>query len=108
MSTVLITGAGGLVGSEAVKHFYRLGWDVVGIDNDMRSVFFGPEASTSPVSNALKISLRQYQHHAIDIRDKDAMERILLDIARDLELVIHSAAQPSHDWSAKDPVTDFS
>jgi CDP-paratose 2-epimerase len=108
MSTVLITGAGGLVGSEAAKHFHELGWDVVGIDNDMRSVFFGPEASTTPVSNVLKSSLRSYRHHEIDIRDKDAVERILKDVAHDLELVIHSAAQPSHDWSAKDPATDFS
>jgi CDP-paratose 2-epimerase len=107
MSTVLVTGSAGLIGSEACRHFHDLGWDVVGIDNDMRASFFGPEASTAWMRGRLERELRRYRHVGIDIRDSDAVERLVTDLSGDLELVIHAAAQPSHDWAARDPGTDF-
>ncbi len=107
MSVAIITGAGGLIGSEAVGHFHELGWDVVGIDNDMRSRFFGPEASTGWMVERLENKLDRYTHEAADIRDADAMNRIFKHYGKDIGLVIHTAAQPSHDWAAREPMTDF-
>lgn len=107
MSTVLVTGSAGLIGSESVRHFHELGWDVFGIDNDMRRVFFGDEASTAWMADRLVRTLPRYRHAAIDIRDAPSIERLVRSIAPDLELVIHAAAQPSHDWAARDPMTDF-
>ena len=107
MSTVLVTGSAGLIGSETSRHFHDLGWDVVGIDNDMRASFFGPDASTEWMRRRLETELRGYRHAAIDIRDADAVERLVAELVGDLELVVHTAAQPSHDWAARDPVTDF-
>ncbi len=108
MSTVLVTGAAGLIGSESVRHFHGLGWDVVGIDNDMRRRFFGPDASTAWMADRLVRELRRYEHHGIDIRDDGAVEALVSRIGPSLELVIHTAAQPSHDWAAREPKTDFS
>jgi CDP-paratose 2-epimerase len=108
VSTVLITGSGGLIGSEAARHFHDLGWDVVGVDNDMRRTFFGDDASTRWMRNRLESRLPSYRHVDADIRDQHAMTALVRDLARDLELVIHTAAQPSHDWAARDPMTDFS
>jgi CDP-paratose 2-epimerase len=108
LSTILITGSAGLIGSEATRHFHGLGWDVVGVDNDMRQVFFGAEASTQWMSDRLSSDLPGYRHHSLDIRDAAAMDALVRDIANDLKLVIHTAAQPSHDWAAKEPHTDFS
>jgi CDP-paratose 2-epimerase len=107
MSTAIVTGSAGRIGSEAVRHFHELGWDVVGIDNDMRSVFFGAEASTAWMAERLVRELPRYRHLAIDIRDRAAMDRAVRDVAGDLELVIHTAAQPSHDWAVREPMTDF-
>ncbi len=107
MSTLLITGSGGLIGSEAARHFHGLGWDVVGIDNDMRGHFFGADASTAWMSERLLRELTGYRHHDVDIRDVDAIDRVFASAATALELVIHTAAQPSHDWAARDPMTDF-
>jgi CDP-paratose 2-epimerase len=108
MSVAVITGSGGLIGSEAVRFFADLGLDVVGIDNDMRSVFFGEEASTSwnvsQLSNALG---QRYRHVDSDVRDRPAVFELFSQFGRDIELVIHSAAQPSHDWAAREPLTDF-
>jgi CDP-paratose 2-epimerase len=106
VSTVLITGSAGLIGSEAARHFHHLGFDVIGIDNDMRAAFFGPEASTAWMSERLSDELPRYRHVSEDIRNGDAVARIVQE-ARGLELIIHTAAQPSHDWAARDPVTDF-
>lgn len=108
MSIVLITGSAGLIGSEATEFFARLGMDVVGIDNDMRSVFFGSEASTTWQREQLEQRLRgHYRHYNVDIRQADAVNRIFMRYASDLKLIIHTAAQPSHDWAARDPQTDF-
>jgi CDP-paratose 2-epimerase len=84
----------------------RAGFDVVGIDNDMRGRFFGPAASTQTVGDELVASLPEYRHAAVDIRDEDAIDAIFA-AARGLQLVVHAAAQPSHDWAASDPKTDF-
>jgi CDP-paratose 2-epimerase len=105
----IITGSGGLIGSESVAHFVEAGYDVLGIENDLRAYFFGPEASTAGQSRRLVErygeSFRWLQE---DIRDAETIDRIFSEHARDLELVIHTAAQPSHDWAASEPHTDFS
>ena len=98
----MITGSTGLIGSESVTYFGELGLDVVGIDNDMRRVFFGPEASTAWNRDRLEKALGAgYRHHSVDIRDRDGIEAIFRDLGSAIELVIHTAAQPSHDWAAK-------
>jgi CDP-paratose 2-epimerase len=109
MSMALITGSAGLVGSEAATHFAGLGYAVVGLDNDMRRVFFGDEASTHWNRRRLEASLGgAYRHYAIDIRDTDEVNRIFAEFGSNISVVIHTAAQPSHDWAARDPQTDFS
>jgi CDP-paratose 2-epimerase len=109
MPIVLITGSGGLIGSQSVIHFAERGWTVVGVDNDMRSRFFGPEASTARISAALADRFSaEFRGTELDIRDVDGVESLFARHGRSIELVIHTAAQPSHDWAAKDPQTDFS
>lgn len=108
MTTAVITGSCGLIGSEAALHFGDLGLDVIGIDNDMRATFFGPAASTQATRSLLTDRLgKGYVHKDVDIRDRDAIEAIFKGRGSDIELVIHTAAQPSHDWAASDPHTDF-
>lgn len=108
MSTVVVTGSAGLIGSQSVHFFADLGFDIVGIDNDMRAVFFGESASTSWNSKLLIDQYGdRYQHKSIDIRDRDAIEALFKEYASDIALIIHTAAQPSHDWAANDPHTDF-
>ncbi|MCB9067097.1 MAG: NAD-dependent epimerase/dehydratase family protein [Calditrichae bacterium] len=107
MSVVLVTGSGGLIGSESVKFFHELGFSVVGIDNDMRKFFFGDEASTRWNVERLKSNLKNYTHFDADIRDETAIGDIFNKYRSDLKLIIHTAAQPSHDWAAQDPFTDF-
>jgi CDP-paratose 2-epimerase len=107
MSVALVTGSAGLIGSEAVEYFADLGMDVVGIDNDMRGAFFGEEASTEWNRKRLEDTVDRYRHYQVDIRDAEAIGDIFRRYASDLEVIIHTAAQPSHDWAKKDPVTDF-
>ena len=108
MSTVVITGSAGLIGSEAVRFFGDLGFSIIGIDNDMRSHFFGESASTSWSRNLLKEKYGdRYNHCDIDIRDRLSVEALFNKYGSDISLVIHTAAQPSHDWAASDPHTDF-
>jgi CDP-paratose 2-epimerase len=108
MKIVVITGSAGLIGSQAVGFFCERGYSVVGIDNDMRRAFFGEDASTAWSRNRLQEQYGQrYIHHSIDIRDHQAIERVFQNYGQDIELIIHTAAQPSHDWAARDPYTDF-
>jgi CDP-paratose 2-epimerase len=109
MTTILITGSAGLIGSEAARFFARQGYTIIGIDNDMRRAFFGEEASTAWNQGRLEAELGdRYRHHAIDIRDAGAVNSLFARHAPQIRLVIHTAAQPSHDWAARDPQTDFS
>src|SRR5882757_4121357 len=107
MSVTIVTGAAGLIGSETCKRFHKEGLQLVGIDNDMRARFFGPEASTSKTRKTLEGSLKNYQHFEADIRDFGAIEAIFKKFGKDVKSVVHTAAQPSHDWAAREPHTDF-
>lgn len=107
MDVVLITGSAGLIGAEAVRFFSSKGFHVVGIDNNMRMQFFGKEASTEWSRKKLESEVVGYTHYDEDIRDAAAIEEIFKKHGADIRLIIHTAAQPSHDWAAKDPFTDF-
>ncbi len=107
MPVAIVTGSGGLIGSEASRYFVGRGFDVVGIDNDLRSHFFGPEASTRATTDRLDAELAEFHSAALDIRDRDAIFEVFARHGADIELVVHAAAQPSHDWAARDPQTDF-
>jgi CDP-paratose 2-epimerase len=108
VGVALVTGSAGLIGSEAVRHFAGLGMDVVGIDNDMRRYFFGEDGSTAWSLVRLTSELGDaYTHFDVDIRDRDGLESIFKKYGTDISAVIHTAAQPSHDWAVKEPFTDF-
>jgi len=107
MDICIVTGSGGLIGSESVRFFAQKGFTVVGIDNDMRRVFFGDEASTRWNCERLKSEIKDYVHFEADIRDIDAMQKIFNKYNSVIKLIIHTAAQPSHDWAANDPFMDF-
>lgn len=108
MSVCIITGSAGLIGSEAVRYFAAAGLQVVGIDNDLRQTFFGPEASTAWNRDRLIADLgARYVHESVDIRDRASVERIFRRHGESISLVIHCASQPSHDWAARDPEMDF-
>jgi CDP-paratose 2-epimerase len=108
MAVALITGAAGLIGGEAVRFFADKGFHIVGIDNDMRRMFFGAAASTVWHRHEHERRLKAYTHVDADIRDREAMAKVFLRYGTSVEVVIHAAAQPSHDWAASDPMTDFS
>lgn len=107
MPVAIVTGSGGLIGSESVAHFVTRGYDVIGLENDMRARFFGPEASTSSVTRRLLDTYPEFRSEETDIRDREAVEGLFARHGAAIELVIHTAAQPSHDWAASDPHTDF-
>ncbi|MDZ4792709.1 MAG: NAD-dependent epimerase/dehydratase family protein [Bacteroidota bacterium] len=107
MQTIIVTGSAGLIGSEASKFFHQKGFRVVGIDNDMRSYFFGEAASTQWNQKKLENEFSEYKHYSVDIRDYDAIEKVFAEYSKSIAGVIHTAAQPSHDWAAKEPFTDF-
>lgn len=107
MSVAIITGSAGLIGSEAVKFFHEKGFDIIGIDNNMRKYFFGEDGSTAWNRKCLESTLNNYRHLDIDIRNQEKIDAIFKDLGEDIELVIHTAAQPSHDWAASEPITDF-
>ena len=107
MSVAIITGSSGLIGAESARFFAAKGLEIVGIDNDMRRVFFGDEASTDWCRRQLEKELPRYRHESVDIRDIDAIEKVFAAHGADISIVIHAAAQPSHDWAATDPQTDF-
>jgi len=107
MSVAIITGSAGLIGSEAVRHFHGQGYDVAGVDNNLREYFFGGDGSTLWNRARLKQDLPRYTHHDFDIRDAASVDALFARHGRDVSVVIHAAAQPSHDWAAREPLTDF-
>jgi CDP-paratose 2-epimerase len=108
MALAIVTGSGGLIGSESVAHLVGAGYRVIGLENDMRARFFGPDASTAHTTAALTQRYPdEFSSLEIDIRDADAILRVFSEHAGAIEIVIHTAAQPSHDWAASDPHTDF-
>ena len=108
MSCAIISGSGGLIGAEAVQHLCETGIEVHGIDNNMRRYFFGDGASTKWRVSELEAQYSNYRHHDIDIRDADAILALFKKLGGNIHSIIHAAAQPSHDWAAKEPFTDFS
>lgn len=109
MPVVVITGSAGLIGSEASRFFAKQGYEIVGIDNNLRRVFFGEDASTDWNRSQLENELSHlYRHHHIDIREASQVSSLFSEYSSDIALVIHTAAQPSHDWAARDPQMDFS
>ena len=107
MDIALITGSAGLIGAESVRFFSEKRFKVIGIDNDMRKQFFGEEASTDWSRKELIEEIPGYIHHEVDIRDEDRISSIFKEYGTDIKAVIHTAAQPSHDFAAQDPYMDF-
>lgn len=108
MAVVIVTGSAGLIGSEAAAYYAEAGYQVVGIDNNMRQTFFGEEGSTLWNRSRLIQTYRgSYEHYDADIRNQAEIERIFARYGSEIGLIVHTAAQPSHDWAAKDPIVDF-
>lgn len=107
MKTVIITGSSGLIGSQATEFLHNKGYRIIGIDNDMRAYFFGSDSSTKESNEVLLKKFSNYKHFPIDIRDYPALEKIFEEYSSSIEIIVHTAAQPSHDWAAKEPITDF-
>ncbi|HER27200.1 MAG TPA: NAD-dependent epimerase/dehydratase family protein [Rhodospirillales bacterium] len=107
MSVVIVTGSAGLIGSQSVRLFSGKGMTVVGVDNDMRKYFFGDDGTTMTVRRQLQGSVKDYVHVDADIRDQRAMSEIFVRYGKSISAVVHCAAQPSHDWAAHEPHTDF-
>jgi len=108
MSVAIITGSSGLVGSEAARFLHAQGLSVVGVDNYLRGHFFGPESSTQWNAELLLRDLSDYRHQEVDIRDGERIDALFAQYGKAISLIVHTAAQPSHDWAARDPLTDFS
>lgn len=104
----VITGSAGLIGSQACDFFSEKGYKIIGIDNDMRAYFFGEGSSTKDSLESLKSKINDYEHYNIDIRDYQKLNEVFSKYSNDIDIVIHTAAQPSHDWAANEPLTDFS
>ena len=107
MRVVIITGSSGLIGSESVKFFIKKGFKVLGIDNNLRKYFFGKDGDTKWQLDNLK-KIKNYNHFNYDIRNYKKIENIFKKFGKKIEAIIHCAAQPSHDWASKEPITDFS
>lgn len=107
MSVAVVTGSSGLIGSETVKFLHEKGLHIIGIDNNMREYFFGRDGSTEWNTNLLKKTLNNFTHLSADIRDQEEVFNVFRKFGEDISLVVHTAAQPSHDWAAKEPFTDF-
>ena len=108
MKVAIITGSAGLIGSQACDFFSEKGYKIIGIDNDMRAYFFGEGSSTKDSLESLKSKINDYEHYNIDIRDYQKLNEVFSKYSNDIDIVIHTAAQPSHDWAANEPLTDFS
>ena len=107
MNIALITGSAGLIGSESVAFFAEKFDRVIGIDNDLRASFFGEDASTQWNRVRLQEKYPNYQHYSLDIRNVEDLQQVFAEYSTDIKLIVHTAAQPSHDWAAKEPFTDF-
>ncbi|MEL7342606.1 MAG: NAD-dependent epimerase/dehydratase family protein [Bacteroidota bacterium] len=107
MNVVIITGSAGLIGSEAVSFFSSKFDLIVGIDNNFRARFFGENASVEWNRIRLEKEIPNYEHHTVDIRDFNELGKIFEKYGKDIKLIVHAAAQPSHDWAAREPLTDF-
>lgn len=107
MNVALVTGSAGLIGSESVAFMSEKFDLVIGIDNDLRQYFFGAEASTDWNRNRLEEQFSNYKHYSADIRSEEAIGKIFAEYGKDIKLIIHTAAQPSHDWAAREPFMDF-
>lgn len=107
MNICIITGSSGLIGSEAVAFFSNKFDKIIGIDNNMREVFFGANASTEWNTQKLIKEVANFENHDIDIRNVDGLEKLFAKYNSDIKLIVHTAAQPSHDWAAREPLTDF-
>jgi CDP-paratose 2-epimerase len=107
MSVAIVTGSAGLIGSETTRFLISQNMEVVGIDNDMRQYFFGKDASTDWLSKELSKQYKSYHHRNIDIRDQENIDKAFATYGKNISLVVHTAAQPSHDWAAREPITDF-
>src|ERR1039458_676876 len=103
MPIAIVTGSGGLIGSESTRHLVRQGFDVIGLENDMRARFFGPDASTSRVTHELLATYPEFRSLDVDIRDAERVAKVFAEHARIIDVIVHTAAQPSHDWAASDP-----
>ena len=107
MKIALITGSCGLVGSESSIFFSKKGFKIIGIDNNLRKFFFGKDGDINWVKQKLKKNLKNYSHHNIDIRNFEKLKKIFKKYRRNIKVIIHAAAQPSHDWAKNEPFTDF-
>ncbi len=107
MNIAIITGSAGLIGSEAVDFFSAKFDRIVGIDNNFRARFFGENASVEWNRQRLERVIPNYEHHSIDIRNFDDLGKLFAKYGKDIKLIVHTAAQPSHDWAAREPLTDF-
>lgn len=106
MKIAIITGSSGLIGSQASSFFHLKNYKIIGIDNNMRQYFFGKDSSTQKSKIELE-KFENYKHYDIDIRNYNELEVIFKEYSTDIDIIIHTAAQPSHDWAAKEPLTDF-
>lgn len=107
MDIAIITGSAGLIGSESVSFFADKFDLIIGIDNNYRAYFFGKEASVEWNKERLEKEVDNYKHHSIDIRSYEGLQKVFQEYGEDIKLIVHTAAQPSHDWAAKEPLTDF-
>ena len=107
MSVVIITGSTGLVGSESVNFFCKKGFEVIGIDNNLRKFFFGKDGSTLWVKNRLLKTNKKFKNYSIDIRNINQLKKIFKKYSKNIKLIIHCAAQPSHDYGKNFPIIDF-
>lgn len=107
MDIIIVTGSAGLIGSESVEFFADKFDKVIGIDNNQRAYFFGDKASVEWNRSRLEGKYDNYSHHAVDIRDYSGLEKIFAEYGKDIKMIVHTAAQPSHDWAANEPLTDF-
>ena len=107
MKIALITGSCGLVGSESSLFFSKKGFQILGVDNNSRKSFFGPDGDTTWLKNKLKKQIKEYNHFSVDIRNFKNLEKIFRKYKKKINVIIHAAAQPSHDWAKNKPFIDF-